>query len=205
MLHAVEVTESVQAHRKTEALARQLQQIGRNKDEFLAMLGHELRNPLAPILTALQLMRMRARPGDERERAIIERQVKHLSRLVDDLLDVSRATMGKIDLRREPLEVAMAVARAVEVAAPLIELKHHRLSVAVSGSGLPVQGDPVRLAQVIANLLNNAAKYTDAGGHTSPARPRGGLGAVIPAPDERAAPPPRHLATPFYTFCQGEP
>jgi signal transduction histidine kinase len=204
MLHAVEVTESVQAHRKTEALARQLQQIGRNKDEFLAMLGHELRNPLAPILTALQLMRMRARPGDERERAIIERQVKHLSRLVDDLLDVSRATMGKIDLRREPLEVAMAVARAVEVVAPLIELKHHRLSVAVPGSGLPVQGDPVRLAQVIANLLNNAAKYTDAGGHIYLEARREGLEVVIRVRDDGSGIPPERLESIFDLFVQGD-
>src|SRR5205085_12695306 len=149
MLHIAEVTEAVRQRQRTEALANELQQAGRSKDEFLAMLGHELRNPLAPILTALQLMKKRASaPESQREREIIERQVRHLSRLVDDLLDVSRATMGKIDLRREPLELSTAVARAVEVTAPLIESRGHELTVQVPGAGLLVQGDPVRLAQV---------------------------------------------------------
>jgi CheY-like chemotaxis protein len=148
---------------------------------------------------------MRARPEDERERSIIERQVKHLSRLVDDLLDVSRATMGKIDLRREPLEVATAVARAVEVVSPLIDLKSQRLNVAVPGSGLPVQGDPVRLAQVIANLLNNAAKYTDAGGHIYLDARREGLEVVIRVRDDGSGIPPERLDSIFDLFVQGDP
>ena len=205
MLHAVEVTESVKAHQKTEALALQLQRIGRNKDEFLAMLGHELRNPLAPIFTALHLMKVRSQaPEQERERAIIERQVTHLSRLVDDLLDVSRATMGKIDLRREPLEVATAVARAVEVTAPLIELKHHRLTVDVPGSGLMVQGDPIRLAQVIGNLLNNAAKYTDAGGSIEVRARREDDEIVIRVRDDGRGIPPDRIAQMFDLFVQGD-
>jgi signal transduction histidine kinase len=203
LLHAVEVTESVQAHRKTEALARELQEIGRSKDEFLAMLAHELRNPLAPILTALDLMRMRSRSEDERERGIIERQVRHLARLVDDLLDVSRATMGKIDLRREPLEVATAVARAVEVAAPLIDLKHHRLRVAVQGSGAAVLGDPVRLAQVIGNLLNNAAKYTDDRGHIDLEARREGPEVVIRVRDDGSGIPAERIDSIFDLFVQG--
>jgi signal transduction histidine kinase len=204
LLHAIEVTESVQAHQRTEALARQLQQIGRNKDEFLAMLGHELRNPLAPILTALHLMRMRSQPGDERERAIIERQVNHLSRLVDDLLDVSRATMGKIDLRREPLEVATAVARAVEVVAPLLDEKGQRLSVAVPGNGLPVEGDPIRLAQVIANLLNNAAKYTPAGGHIELDARREEAEVIVRVRDDGAGIAPERIDSIFDLFVQGD-
>jgi signal transduction histidine kinase len=203
MVHAVEVTETVLAHRKTAALALELQQTGRSKDEFLAMLGHELRNPLAPILTALHLMRQRSRPGDERERDIIERQVKHLSRLVDDLLDVSRATMGKIDLRREPLEVSTAVARAVEVAAPLMELKHHRLTVTVPGSGLMVAGDPVRLAQVIGNLLNNAAKYTDPGGRIEVDGRREGAEVVIRVRDDGQGIAPERMNSMFDLFVQG--
>ncbi len=133
------------------------------KDEFLAMLGHELRNPLAPILTALKLMEMRGGDAHARERAVIERQVRHMTRLVDDLLDVSRITRGKVALRRERVELADVVARAVEMASPLVEAREHRLSVDVP-RGLVVWADPMRLAQVVSNLLNNAARYTDPGG-----------------------------------------
>ena len=133
----------------------------RSKDEFLAMLGHELRNPLSPIVTALQLMRLR---GDEsllKERTLIERQVHHLIRLVDDLLDVSRITRGKIELKRERIEIAEIVAKAIEMASPLIEQRQHTLRVEVSRHGLAVEADAVRMGQVVANLLNNAAKYTE--------------------------------------------
>jgi signal transduction histidine kinase len=136
----------------------------RTKDEFLAMLGHELRNPLAPITTALELMRLRGDVGAPRERAVIERQVRHLVTLVDDLLDISRITRGKVELRPEPTEIADAVARAVEVASPLLEDRRHVLTVDVP-RGLVVSGDPARLAQVLSNLLTNAAKYTAKGGH----------------------------------------
>jgi signal transduction histidine kinase len=205
MLHAVDVTEAVMARRSSEALAKKLQDTDRSKDEFLAMLGHELRNPLAPILTALHLMRLRSsNESTERERAIIERQVNHLSRLVDDLLDVSRATMGKIDLRREPLEVSTAVARAVEVAAPLIEQKQHQLSVTVPGSGLLVAGDPVRLAQVIANLLHNAAKYTDPGGHISVEAWGEGAEVIIRVKDDGRGVAAERLSSMFELFVQGD-
>src|SRR4029079_1148525 len=130
----------------------------------LAILGHELRNPLAPILTALQLMKLTGGDAMLRERRIIERQSSHVVRLVDDLLDVSRITRGKIDLNREPLELADVVAKAIEMASPLIEQKRHRLSVAVASEGLGVFADPIRLAQVVSNLLTNAAKYTEVGG-----------------------------------------
>ena len=139
----------------------------RSKDEFLAMLGHELRNPLAPILTALQLMRLRGDDSLQRERLVIERQVNHVVRLVDDLLDVSRITRGKIELKRERVEMAEVVAKAIEMASPLIEQRQHRLDVSVPRSGLAVHGDQVRLAQVVSNLLNNAAKYTEPKGQIS--------------------------------------
>ena len=137
----------------------------RAKDEFLAMLGHELRNPLAPILTALQLLRLRGVQGGQREREIIERQVKHLVALVDDLLDVSRITRGKIQLHRSTFELSEALARAIETASPLLEQKRHVVEIDVPHSGLAVDGDLQRLAQVVANLLTNAAKYTEDGGH----------------------------------------
>jgi PAS domain S-box-containing protein len=137
----------------------------RSKDEFLAMLGHELRNPLAPIVTALQLMQLRGDETLQRERTIIERQVRHLTRLVDDLLDVSRITRGKIDLKLERIEISEIVAKAIEMASPLIEQRQHHLTVDLPRRGLAVEADAIRLAQVVANLLNNAAKYTEPHGN----------------------------------------
>ncbi len=205
MIHAVEVTDSVQARRKTEALARQLLETDRSKDEFLAILGHELRNPLAPIVTALHVMRMRSKdPSTERERAVIERQVTHLSRLVDDLLDVSRATMGKIDLRRERLDLATAVSRAVEMTRPLIESRCHHLSVNVPVGALLVEGDLVRLSQVVANLLQNAAKYTDPGGHISIDGRREAGEMILRVRDDGHGIPPARLASMFDLFVQGD-
>ena len=134
------------------------------KDEFLAMLGHELRNPLAPIVTALQLLRLRGSDGAERERTIIERQVKHLTTLVDDLLDVSRITSGKIELKRERVELSPLLARAIEIAGPLLQQRRHDLVVKVPQHGLLIDADATRIAQVISNLLTNAAKYTLPGG-----------------------------------------
>jgi len=146
------------------ALARrEAETANRAKDEFLAMLGHELRNPLAPISTALQLMRLKPNVGAERERAVIERQVQHLIGLVDDLLDVSRITRGKVELRLVPIALADALARSIELASPLFEQQRHRLDVDVP-RGLFVLADLGRLAQIISNLLTNAAKYTQPGG-----------------------------------------
>jgi signal transduction histidine kinase/ActR/RegA family two-component response regulator len=138
---------------------------GRAKDTFLATLGHELRNPLTPIVTALSLMRMKGGALLERERAVIERQVTQLTRLVDDLLDVSRAARGNLRLERVPIEISSVVADALEVASPLIEERKQTVTVSVSRTGLVVDADRGRLAQVIINLLNNAAKYTPPGGH----------------------------------------
>jgi DNA-binding response OmpR family regulator len=135
----------------------------RAKDEFLAILGHELRNPLSPILTALQLMKLRGEPGSERERTVIERQVSHLTRLVDDLLDVSRIARGRVELKTELVEVAEVVAKAIEMASPLLEQRQHTLKMDVPRR-LRVNGDMTRLGQVISNVLTNAAKYTPPNG-----------------------------------------
>ena len=175
---AFDVTELVRARREAEEASR-------TKDEFLAMLGHELRNPLAPILTALQLMRVRAGSALEAERTVIERQMRHLVRLVDDLLDVSRIARGKIELRRERLVLADAVAKAIEMASPLLEERSHALAVDVPRD-LVVDGDPERLAQVVANLLTNAAKYTEAGGRVAISR-RGGPTATSSSASATAA------------------
>ncbi|CAN5846432.1 hypothetical protein BH11MYX2_BH11MYX2_18300 [soil metagenome] len=129
------------------------------KNEFLAMLGHELRNPMAPIVTALQMMRMDG--VNTRAQDVLERQVAHLMRLVDDLLDISRITSGKVELRRERVEISAVVTRALEMSRPLLEQRRNVLTVDVPERGLPVDGDPARLAQVVSNLLTNAAKYSD--------------------------------------------
>ncbi|MBP1150321.1 MULTISPECIES: sensor histidine kinase [Methylocaldum] len=143
-----------------------LREADRRKDEFLAMLAHELRNPLAPIRNAVQIMRKLGTedPKLQWTRDVIDRQVEHLARLVDDLLDVSRITRGKIELRRELLVVADIVQRAVETSRPLIDARRHELRVQLPSETIHVEGDFVRLAQVVSNLLNNAAKYTDEGG-----------------------------------------
>jgi len=137
----------------------------RAKDEFLAMLGHELRNPLAPIVTALQLMKLQGPAESDRARAVIERQVTHLTRLVDDLLDVSRIARGKVELKADLVEISEVVAKAIEMASPLLEERNHTLAVQVPRRGLLVDADITRLSQVISNLLTNAAKYTPAEGH----------------------------------------
>jgi signal transduction histidine kinase len=148
-----------------EAAARaDAESASRAKDEFLAMLGHELRNPLAPIVTALDLMRLRGIAEGMRERAIIERQVQHLTRLVDDLLDISRITRGKIELRRTTDELIAAVEPAIDAIGPLVLQHRHQLEVDIPSTGLPVDADPARLSQIVRNLLTNAVKFTPAGG-----------------------------------------
>jgi len=138
----------------------------RRKDEFLAVLAHELRNPLAPIRNATEYLRLKAPPDAELQNAreIIERQVKHLVRLVDDLLDVSRISSGKISLRKDRVSLASLVSNAVEASRPLIELENHRLAVTLPAESIYLDADLTRLAQVLQNLLNNAAKYTPPGG-----------------------------------------
>ncbi len=152
-----DVTELSRARDAAEAASRA-------KDEFLAVLGHELRNPLAPIVTALRLLEHRGLPGAERELALIDRQVSHLIRLVDDLLDVSRVASGKVELKREVVELASVVRQSVEQTRPMFEARRHELSLRLPEAGLPVHADATRLSQVITNLLVNAAKYTDPGG-----------------------------------------
>jgi len=145
---------------------QQLKEADRLKDEFLAMLAHELRNPLAPIHNAVRIMRMKP-IGDtqvEWARDVIDRQAAHLTRLVDDLLDVSRITRGKINIDARPLDLAAAVARAVETVQPLLTQQRHELQLDLPATPLNVMGDLTRVTQIIGNVLGNAAKYTDAGG-----------------------------------------
>ncbi|RZL09761.1 MAG: hybrid sensor histidine kinase/response regulator [Rubrivivax sp.] len=158
----------LQAEREAHALAQaamlQAQDANRAKDEFLAMLGHELRNPLSPIVAALHLMARQDPDRNAFERQIIERQVAHMTRLVDDLLDVSRITQGKIELRHERLDLRAVVERALEMTRPLYDSRTHPVTLQLPPRPVPVWGDWVRLSQVLGNLLSNAAKFTPADG-----------------------------------------
>jgi signal transduction histidine kinase len=185
------------------AAARQVaESANRTKDEFLAMLGHELRNPLAPILTALQLLRLRGVEGGEQERTIIERQVRHLVALVDDLLDVSRITRGKVRLSPVSVDLSDVVARAIELASPLLEQHQHALVVDVPRDGLRLMADPARLAQVVSNLLTNAAKYTPPGGRIQVTARAEGNEAVLRVVDTGIGIDPSMLPSIFDLFTQ---
>ncbi|HKE87552.1 MAG TPA: ATP-binding protein [Vicinamibacterales bacterium] len=144
-----------------------LRMADRRKDEFLATLGHELRNPLVPMQAGLQLLKLGNLPDQRSVHAVevMERLVTHLVRLVDDLLEVSRITRGLVEIRKEPLDLGTVLRTAVETSRPLVEAANQTLSVAIDTDPITVVGDPVRLTQVFANLLNNASKYTDNGGH----------------------------------------
>jgi PAS domain S-box-containing protein len=167
MVIAVDITTEVESRSQVERLNVELEAAARAKDEFLAMLAHELRNPLAPIGAAADLLQIMAL-DEKRVRQtsqLIGRQVRHMTGLVDDLLDVSRLTRGLVDLDRAPLDIRHVVADAVEQVTPLIQARHHRLALHLPPETAIVSGDKKRLIQVVANILNNAAKYTPEGGN----------------------------------------
>ncbi|MEA2753196.1 MAG: hypothetical protein QOI41_7339 [Myxococcales bacterium] len=210
MAIAIDVTEQVRARRALEQtnlersrLLADAEAAGRAKDEFLAMLGHELRNPLAPILTSLQLMKLKEPGHLERERDIIERQAVHLVHLVDDLLDVSRVVQGKIELKKTRIPLADVVARAVETASPLFEQKAQKLTVDVPREGFDVVADPIRLSQVLANLLTNAAKYSGAAARIGVRATHDGNDLVVDVTDDGMGIAAEQLPRLFETFFQG--
>ncbi|WP_077037881.1 ATP-binding protein [Pelomonas sp. KK5] len=172
------VVRDIGERKRTEATLRDADA---RKDEFLATLAHELRNPLAPIRNAVQIMQLSREEGvHENARRIIERQLKQLVHLVDDLLDISRISQGKVELRRENVDVASAVMTAIETSRPLIDAGHHELSIRLAPPrALRVHADLTRLCQIVANLLNNAAKYTPEGGRIEVAAERDGAHALI--------------------------
>ncbi|HEY0481328.1 MAG TPA: ATP-binding protein, partial [Kofleriaceae bacterium] len=176
----------------------------RRKDEFLAMLGHELRNPLAPIATALELMELKDRQAMPKERAVIRRQVDHLSRLIDDLLDVSRITRGKIQLTRQVLEIGTVLAKAIEMASPLLEKRMQRLVIDIPRRGLAVNADPMRLAQVFQNLVTNAAKYSEPRSQITVRARRDGERVVVELADHGIGIAPELLPRLFDLFVQGD-
>jgi PAS domain S-box-containing protein len=162
-----------------------LREADRRKDEFLALLAHELRNPLAPIRYALATSRKAGRTLEQQKRAeeVIERQVAHMSRLLDDLLDVSRITHGTLELKKSPTELTLVLGAAIEAARPILDSKHHTLSLDLPKQTVRLEADPVRLAQVFSNLLINAAKYTDAGGSIELRATREGSAVVVTVRD----------------------
>lgn len=185
-------------------LYARLREADQRKDEFLATLAHELRNPLAPISNSLHLLRLSGDldPAVSRVREIMERQVAHLVRLVDDLLEVSRITRGKIELRKETVDLAGIIDGAVETTRPLIESSAHQLAISVPPEPMTLSADPLRLMQVVANLLTNAAKYTDRGGQIWLTARREGDEAVISVRDTGLGIPAEMLAHVFDMFSQ---
>ncbi len=183
-----------------------LREADRRKNEFLAMLGHELRNPLAPIRNGLALLRQRADgdANDGRLLAMMDRQVAHAVRLIDDLLDVSRVTRGQIDLRKEPVNLADVVTRALEEARAGLEDRRHRLDVVVAAEPLALDADPVRLQQIVSNLLTNAAKYTPPGGRVSIRAGREEDEAVVRVRDNGIGIRPEMLGRIFELFTQAD-
>ncbi|QDV36527.1 PAS domain S-box protein [Tautonia plasticadhaerens] len=196
---AVAVNSDVTERRRFE---EQLRDADRRKDDFLATLAHELRNPLAPIRTALHLMREPDDGGHERVRAMAERQVVHLARLIDDLMDVARISKGRLELHREVVDLNTVVRQAVETARPQLDDRGHRLSVSLPGGPIRLEADPTRLEQVFWNLLNNAAKYTGPGGRIDLTAEAEGSQVLVRVKDTGIGIEPAMLPRLFQMFVQ---
>ena len=200
---ARDITERKRLEDELRQVAAELSDANRQKDEFLATLAHELRNPLAPLRNALQIIRLSPdRDAREQARSLMERQLGQMVRLVDDLMDVSRITRGKVELRKERVQLSAVVGSAVETSRPLIEQMGHELTVRLPKHPVVVDADPTRLAQVFANLLNNAAKYSDRGGHIWLTAERQGSDVVVSVKDTGIGIPPDKLTSIFDMFSQ---
>jgi PAS domain S-box-containing protein len=202
-----DVTERKNLEEELRQHVRELAEADRRKDEFLATLAHELRNPLAPIRNAVGLLQLQSSgdPELEQARAIIDRQVQQMVRLIDDLLDVSRITRGKLTLRRGRVSLADVLGNAVETSRPLVEEAGHTLEVRVPSEAVYLDGDLTRLAQVFANLLNNAVKYTERGGRITLAAERTGDTVVVAVRDTGIGIAPEQLPHIFEMFSQVTP
>jgi signal transduction histidine kinase len=203
---ASDVTQRRETQEALERQRKQLEEADRQKNEFLAMLAHELRNPLAPIRNAGELLARTHVPDPQARSALatVERQVKHLTRLVDDLLDISRITQGRIELRRSSVRLEHVIAHAVEAADHLIRQKGHRVAIVSSRQPLMVSGDPERLVQCVGNILTNAAKYTPPGGEIRVESRQERGQAIVTISDNGVGIPPDLLAKVFELFVQGE-
>jgi PAS domain S-box-containing protein len=203
---AIDITDLKRAEDALKQRSEQLAEADRRKDEFLAMLAHELRNPLAPVRNALQIIKLARTDAAlvEEAREMAERQIYHLTRLVDDLMDVSRITRGKIQLRKRPVDVATVISSALEASRPLIETRRHELTVTFPPETVRLNGDPTRLAQIVTNLLNNAAKYTEEGGNIWLTAEREGASIVITVGDTGVGITAEMLPRIFDMFTQVE-
>jgi CheY-like chemotaxis protein/nitrogen-specific signal transduction histidine kinase len=190
--------------RRAQEQAQQLREIDRRKDEFLATLAHELRNPLAPIRNAIAILQNSDvdRAAIDQTRAMLERQVSHMVRLVDDLLDVSRITRGKIELRRQAVDLSSVVMHAVEIMRPACDAMEQELTVELPSEPIVVDADPIRLAQVVGNLLNNACKYTDRKGRVLLRVAADDKEAMITVRDTGIGITAEHLSAIFEMFSQ---
>ena len=199
-----DITEQKQAENALRRIAADLSEADRRKSEFLATLAHELRNPLAPIRSGLDLMRMSAGDpaGSAKIHAMMDRQLGHLVHLVNDLLDVARITRGKIELKKEAADLAAIAAMALETSAGMIDASGHVLVTDVPHGMLPVEVDVTRMVQVVSNLLNNAAKYTPPGGRITLSAWREGGHAVLTVADTGVGIPPEAMETLFDMFTQ---
>jgi signal transduction histidine kinase/CheY-like chemotaxis protein len=193
-----------EALRNVESEARKLVEADARKNEFLAMLGHELRNPLAPIRNAVKIMKQRGSDDPDLcwARDVIDHQVHHLGQLVDDLLEISRVTSGKVRLHKEPVDVATIIAFAVETSRPVLDAQNHHLSIVLPRRPVLVAADSIRMAQVLSNLLNNASKYTSPRGHIRLAAIDEGAEVVFRVRDNGIGIPPEMLSTIFDLFAQ---
>jgi PAS domain S-box-containing protein len=200
-----DVGERRRMERELHDRAERLAENDRRKDEFLAMLAHELRNPLSSINNAVQLFgKLETEDDLEWAKGVVQRQVRHLARLIDDLLDASRISRGKISLRTDVVDLSPIIGAAVETVRPLMEERRHELSLSIANGGLRLQADPVRIEQVLVNLLTNAAKYTDAGGRIAvSARPQGSE-IVVKVKDDGMGLPSELIPRIFDLFVQGD-
>jgi signal transduction histidine kinase len=201
VLGAVNVLIDISERKQAEDAVREAD---RRKSEFLATLAHELRNPLAPIRNGLQIIRLanHDEAAVQEARAMMERQVAHMVRLIDDLLDLSRITNGKIELRKERIELAAAVQDAVEAVRPCMEASGHELTITLPTKPVYVDGDRTRLAQIFANLLNNSAKFTEQGGHIRLTVESQGSDVVVSVKDNGIGIPADMLPQIFNMFTQ---
>ena len=201
VIGAAKIARDITGRKMAEAAQ---QDADRRKDEFLAMLAHELRGPLAPIRNCLQIVGMRgADPTDvDAARAIMERQIAHMTRLIDDLIDVSRISRGKLELRRESTDLTSTVRSVAEATRPFCETMRHELSITLAPPPIYVDADPIRLAQVVANLLNNACKFTDHGGRIELTVQREGEQAIVRVRDSGIGIASDHLPRIFDLFTQ---
>src|SRR5688572_21321516 len=202
-----DISEQVEARQEVARLLDSLRQADRRKDDFIATLAHELRNPLAPIRNAAAVMRYvpALNPKLQWCRDVIDRQVAHMAALLEDLLDVSRLTRDRITLRRDRVELGSAISQAIEINRPMIESRGHKLITQMAGQPIEVEGDLTRLTQIFGNLLNNAAKYTNPGGEIAVTSDVREGEAVICVRDNGIGIKPENLSAIFDLFSQVDP